>query len=275
MFRLISAAVSASALLAACGAADAESVTLDDVLAAEIRADDSARDVYRRPKETLAFFGVEPTMTVGEYGPGGGWYTRVLAPWVAETGTYVAITADVELFGVTDPEALANAKAWPTAFPAQAAEWTGVDAASLVAIESDEPTDAVAGELDAILVFRGMHGLVRREIADSVIADFYDLLKPGGVVGVVQHRASEDAPRDYVNGTNGYLKQSEVIALYESEGFDFVGDSDLNANPNDPANHEGGVWTLPPTLRYGDENRAEYEAIGESNRMTLLFRKPA
>lgn len=129
--------------------------------------------------------------------------------------------------------------------------------------------------LDAMLIFRGLHGLTSREMVDSLLGDTWNLLKPGGVIGVVQHRAKEDAPRDYAQGGFGYLKQSEIIAIFESEGFELVGTSEVNANAKDPANHEGGVWTLPPTLRYGDENKAEYEAIGESDRMTLLFKKPA
>ena len=132
----------------------------------------------------------------------------------------------------------------------------------------------MAGTLDAVLVFRSMHGLVRREMADSVASDAYDLLKPGGVVGLVQHRAKEDAPHSYTRGQNGYLKQSELIAMFESQGFDLAETSDINANANDTADHEGGVWTLPPVLRYGEENKEAYLAIGESDRMTLLFRKP-
>ena len=236
----------ALALLPAAGlnAAHHEGDALTKVLKADYRADDKARDVYRHPAETLAFFGIEPGMAVGEYGPGGGWYTRVLAPFIPDT------------------------------FPGRVAEWTGLGADSINAIEIDEAPDW-QGKLDAVLTFRGFHGLARQDLADETIAHFYGLLKPGGIVGVVQHRASEDAPYDYTRGHNGYLKQSEVIAMFESEGFELVKSSEINANENDTADHDGGVWSLPPTLRHGDKDKARYTAIGESDRMTLVFRKPA
>ncbi len=267
----------ALALLPATGlnAAHHEGDALKKILKADYRADDKARDAYRHPAETLTFFGIEPGMAVGEYGPGGGWYTRVLAPWIAPEGTYVGINADVERYMANaSDERKARAKAFPETFPGRVAEWTGLDADSINAIEIDEAPDW-QGKLDAVVTFRGFHGLARQDLADETIAHFYGLLKPGGIVGVVQHRAAEDAPYDYTRGHNGYLKQSEVIAMFESEGFEFVKDSDVNANPNDTADHDGGVWSLPPTLRHGDKDKERYTAIGESNRMTLVFRKPA
>ena len=256
-------------------AAHHEGDALKTVLAADYRADDRARDAYRHPAETLAFFGITPDMAVGEYGPGGGWYTRVLAPWIAPVGTYVGINADVERYMANaDAERQARAKAFPETFPGRVAEWTGVDAGRINAIEIDEAPDW-QGKLDAVLTFRGFHGLARQDLTDETIAHFYGLLKPGGIVGVVQHRAREDAPYDYTRGHNGYLKQSEVIAMFESEGFELVKTSEINANPKDTADHDGGVWSLPPTLTHGDEDRDRYLAIGESDRMTLVFRKPA
>jgi predicted methyltransferase len=252
-----------------------ETTDLGKVLAAEYRDDDRARDEYRHPAETLAFFGITPDMAVGEYGPGGGWYTRVLAPWIAPAGTYVGINADVERYMANaDAERQARAKAFPKTFPGRAAEWTDVDATRVHAVEIDEAPDW-QGKLDAVLTFRGLHGLAREDLTDETIAHFYGLLKPGGIVGVVQHRAREDAPYDYSRGHNGYLKQSEVIAMFESEGFELVKTSEINANPKDMANHDGGVWSLPPTLTHGDTDRERYVAIGESDRMTLVFRKPA
>lgn len=254
---------------------EGKSVSLSDVLASDIRDDDRARDVYRHPAETLEFFGITPDMVIGEYSPGGGWYTRVLAPYVSETGTYVAVNTDVDLYMAgADADRMAAAKAFPETFPKNVEEWTGIPAENITAYEIDEAPEGAAESLDAILVFRALHGLTSREMVDSTLGDAWDLLKPGGIVGVVQHRAKEDAPRDYAQGAKGYLKQSEVIAIFESEGFEFVKSSEINANANDPADHEGGVWTLPPVLRFGDENKEEYEAIGESDRMTLLFRKP-
>ena len=246
-----------------------------DILAADYRADDRARDEYRNPSETLKFFGIKPGMTVGEYGPGGGWYTRVLAPLVSDKGTYVAIGADVERYHATaDDERKARLKAFPDSFPGRVTEWTGIDAEKIAAVEIDEAPDW-AGKLDAVVTFRGFHGLARKDMTDETIAHFYGMLKPGGIVGIVQHRADEDAPYDYTRGHNGYLKQSEVIAMFESEGFELVKDAEINANPKDTADHDGGVWSLPPTLRHGDKDKDRYLAIGESDRMTLVFRKPA
>lgn len=246
------------------------------ILAADIRDEDRARDQYRHPAETLEFFGIEPDMTVGEYSPGGGWYTRVILPYVAEDGQYVAVNADVETYMAgSDEERMASAKAFPETFPGRASEWTGIPAEKIMAVEIDEAPEDMAESLDAMLVFRSLHGMTSREMVDSMLGDTWALLKPGGIVGVVQHRAPEDASYDYTQGGKGYLKQSEVIAIFESEGYELVDTSEINANAKDTADYEGGVWTLPPTLRYGDDNREEYEAIGESDRMTLLFRKPA
>ena len=248
---------------------------LDDVLASDIRTDDAARDVFRHPKETLEFFGVTPDMKVGEYSPGGGWYTRILLPLVSDDGSYAAIAADAEgYFASAGQERIDRAKTFVGTFPATAAEWTGVDAANIAALEIDEPTEADLESFDAILYFRALHGLAMRDMVDSTLASTYDLLKPGGVVGVVQHRAEADAPHEYTRGTKGYLKQDEVIAMFEAQGFAFVAASEVNANPADTNDYEAGVWTLPPTLTEGDVNKEAYLAIGESDRMTLLFQKP-
>lgn len=276
MHRVILTALALILLPVAPSDADNHGSTgIGELLAADYREEDRGRDQYRHPAETLAFFGLTPDMVIGEYGPGGGWYTRVLAPWVAPAGTYVGINADVERYMANaSPERQARAKAFPETFPSRVAEWTGVDAARVHALEVDEAPDW-QGKLDAVLTFRGLHGLAREDLADETIAHFYGLLKPGGIVGVVQHRADEDAPHDYTRGHNGYLKQSEVIAMFESEGFELVKTSEINANPMDSANHDSGVWALPPTLRNGDTDRERYLAVGESDRMTLVFRKPA
>ena len=279
-FKSSLAALSLSAILMSGTALAHEhgkpTTALETAISADIRAEDTARDQFRNPAETLAFFGIKPDMAVGEYGPGGGWYTRILLPLVAEDGQYVALNADVERYmaGVDDEERIARAKAFPETFPARAAEWTGIDAEKVLAFEVDETPEEAAGTMDAVVIFRSMHGLWRRNMADDTIRHFHGLLKPGGVVGLVQHRAKADAPYDYVQGANGYLKEEQIIKLFEAEGFELVASSDVNANPADDANWDGGVWSLPPTLRHGDTDRAKYEAIGESDRMTLLFRKP-
>ncbi len=275
-FSLVTAGLASLLMLAAtpADAAHHGSKPIKDVLAADYREADRGRDGYRHPAETLEFFGITQDMTVGEYGPGGGWYTRVIAPFVSGKGTYVAINADVESYHAgADAERNAQRKLFPQNFPGRVAEWTGIDAASVAAVEVDEAPDW-AGKLDAIVTFRGLHGLARKDLTDETIAHFYGLLKPGGVVGVVQHRAKEDAAYDYTRGHFGYLKQSEVIAMFESEGFELAASSEINANEKDSANWEKGVWTLPPTLTLGDTDKAKYEAIGESDRMTLKFVKP-
>ena len=250
--------------------------SLASVIVSEKRADDASRDEYRHPAETLEFFGIKPDMKVGEYSPGSGWYTRILAPYIAETGTYAAINTDVDAYmaGASE-ERMTAAKSFPETFPSKVTEWTGLDASKIKAFEIDEAPEGEVGTYDSILVFRALHGLAGKELVDSMLADTYSLLKPGGTVGVVQHRAKEDASYDYTRGTKGYLKQSQVIAMFESQGFELVKASEINANPKDTADYEAGVWTLPPVLTLKDENTETYAEIGESDRMTLLFRKPA
>lgn len=246
--------------------------TLYNVLAADFRAEDRARDRYRHPAETLDFFRVEPGMTVAEFGPGGGWYTRVLAPYIAPRGRYIAVNADSSS-RTLDAEQRARVDSWPQRFAASVEEWTGVPAASVTAFESDEAPESVAGTVDRILIFRSLHGLRNGNIADSELRRLRAMLADDGLVGVVQHRAPETETWERSNGSRGYLKQSDVIKLFELNGFELVSTSEINANPNDPANWDRGVWTLPPILTLGDENRDRYVAIGESDRMTLLFRK--
>ena len=247
--------------------------TLEEVLAHERRNEDRARDQYRHPAETLAFFQVEPTMAVAEYGPGGAWYTRVLAPWIMPQGTYIAFNGDSDARTYDNRAQEARAKGWTETFKNALAEGMGVEADSVVAFETDEMPEDVAGTVDRVLIFRSMHGLANGNTADDVLDAAYTMLKPDGMVGVVQHRAPEGASFADYSPAPGYMKTEQVVAIFEANGFELVDSSEVNANPKDPANWEGGVWTLPPVLRYGDENREEYLAIGESDRMTLLFKK--
>ena len=246
---------------------------LQAILDDQSRADDKARDVYRHPVQTLTFFGVKPEQTVVEYGPGGGWYTRVLVPYLAESGKYVAINADSSTTNFPDRAREARSKGWPESFPDTAAKWTGVDAKKILAFESDELPDDMKGKVDRILIFRSLHGMLNGNRADSELRALREMLADDGMVGVVQHRAKPDAPYAMSNGSKGYLKQSSVVALFELNGFELVSESEINANPKDMANYPGGVWTLPPVLGSGETDKAKYEAIGESDRMTLLFKK--
>ncbi len=223
-----------------------------------------ARDQYRHPLETLSFFGVEPNDTVVEIWPGGGWYAEILAPYLAQGGgTYYAAAPERGLAGVrrlmeANPSLYGQARI--ATFPAR------------------QPTDTRVpdGSADVVLTFRNVHNWMMGDnpFAEDAFRQMYAMLKPGGTLGIVDHRLpeSEDSARER---TSGYLKVSTVRRLAEAAGFRFVGASEVNANPRDTANHANGVWSLPPTLRGGDADREKYVAIGESDRMTLKFVKPA
>lgn len=250
--------------------------TLDEVLAHERRDADRARDQYRNPKETLEFFGVEPSMTVAEFSPGGAWYSRVLAPYLMPQGKYLAFNGDSDAQTYRSRAAEARSKGWTESIKSEIAEVMGVAPAAVTAFEIDEMPEGVAGTVDRVLIFRSMHGLNIGNQADAVLKAARVMLKDDGMVGVVQHRAPEGASYgDYGARQRGYMRTADVVAIFQANGFELVSASEINANPNDPANWEGGVWTLPPVLGTGanDPRRDEYLAIGESDRMTLLFRK--
>lgn len=257
-------AAAAAITIAAPSAAQDHSV--ETVLAQPHRDDDRARDQYRHPAETLAFFGVESGMTVVEYGPGGGWYTRVLVPYIAPHGSYIAVDRDR---GPVEE----GTQGWGEQFSAAVTASGLAPNGNVAAFELDEIPESAVGTADRVLIFRSLHGMIGGNRADAELRAIRTLLADDGMVGVVQHRASEGAPFEYVNGSRGYLRQSDVVRLFELNGFELVDSSEINANPNDPSNWERGVWTLPPTFALGDENRDTYAAIGESDRMTLLFRK--
>lgn len=222
-----------------------------------------ARDKYRNPVETLSFFGVKPTDTVVEIFPGRGWYSEILAPYLAGRGTYYVAAPDRGLNGfralvTANPQLYGSAKLaiFPVTDPLQA----GVP----------------AGSADVVLTFRNVHNWLMGEqpYGEEAFRQMYAMLKPGGVLGIEEHRLPEtaDSAREK---SSGYLKVSTVRRLAEQAGFRFVGSSEVNANPRDTADHPEGVWTLPPTLRLGDKDREKYLALGESDRMTLKFVKPA
>lgn len=256
--------------------AEAAAPTLAEVLAHSRRDGDRARDQYRNPVETFEFFRVEPTMTVAEYAPGGAWYTRVLAPWLMAKGKYIAFNIDSDTLTFRDRAAEARAKGWSESFARALAESMGTDPSTFPAFETDEIPEGVAGTVDRVLIFRSMHGLNNSNQADHVLKAARVMLKDDGLVGVVQHRAPEGASYDdYGAIQRGYMRTEDVIAIFAANGFELVEQSEINANPRDPANWENGVWTLPPVLATGEDDprRAEYLSIGESDRMTLLFRK--
>ena len=270
---LILAAALAALAVPSVPAVAQSSAALEQALAHERRADDRARDTWRHPAETLAFFQIEPGMTVVDYMPAGGWYTRVIVPYLGAQGSYIALNPELhpELTGYWDMYRGTAAK-----FPAEAREWVGEGHAKVIGANTDDDLAALAGTADRALIFREIHNMRRFGWLHDSLVTMRRLLKDDGLLGVVQHRAKADAPVDYILGDNGYQREEDVIKLFEAYGFELVDKSEVNANPADPANWEGGVWTLPPGYRgapEGSARRAELDKVGESDRMTLLFRK--
>ncbi|MFB0612777.1 class I SAM-dependent methyltransferase [Aurantiacibacter poecillastricola] len=251
-------------------------VNLESVLNHPRREEDRARDQYRNPVETLEFFGVEPGMTVVDYMPATGWYSRVLIPYLGSEGKYIGLNPELhpELTGYWDMYRDAATK-----IPSDARGWVGDEGAEVIGLNTDdEALQSHAGTADRVLIFREVHNMRRFGWMHDTLVAARTLLKDDGLLGVVQHRADADAPADYVLGDNGYLREQDVIGLFEAYGFELVARSDINANPSDPADWEGGVWSLPPSYRgaaEGSEERTRRAQIGESDRMTLLFRKRA
>ena len=247
----------------------------DPALAAAIadprRAEDRARDVFRKPAETLSFFQVGPAMKVGEYAPGGGWYSRLLGLYLGPKGKLVGLYFN-PVAGPFDDKRQQGIRDGAAKYPADVAGWSGQPAERFAAMTLEAVPEAEKGTFDRIIVARMMHNLMRWNIADSEIKAMRALLKDGGMIGIEQHRAKPGAPYAYADGSNGYLREADVIKFMEVHGFEFVGQSEANANPKDTADHPKGVWELPPTL---GTKREELKAIGESDRMTLLFRKRA
>lgn len=244
-------------------------------VASPLRDKDKARDQYRRPAQTLEFFQVAPDMKVGEYAPGGEWYSRLLGLYLGPKGKLVGLYFD-PTSGAFNERAQQGIRDGAAKYPADVAAASGLPAERFSAMTLEKLPDAEKGTFDRILVMRMMHNLMRWNIADREIKAMRDLLKPDGMIGIEQHRARADAPYAYSDGSKGYLREADVIKFMEVNGFTYVGKSEANANKKDPANWEGGVWTLPPMMRGAkDEDKARLQAIGESDRMTLLFRKRA
>lgn len=256
---------------------------LVDILAHERREGDRARDEFRHPMDTIAFFGLEPDMTIAEALPGGGWYTRILLPYVAGDGRYVALNyqEDVwaQMYGENwNEESQAEVRNWPETAPAALAENGPVSADAISAYMLDAIPASEDGQGDAVLFIRALHHLNRfgSEHMDVALGEVHDFLKPGGMVGVVQHRAPADETDERASGDRGYMREADVIAAFERNGFELAESSDINANPADTADYERGVWMLPPS-NGGDsegEDVPPLQSVGESDRMTLRFVKP-
>ncbi len=247
----------------------ANTPAMQQALAADNRAEDRARDAWRHPAETLAFFQVEPGMTVADYMPAGGWYTRVLVPYLGAQGRYIGLTPDP---AAADSERFGEYFGKLSGQLEDARGGWNLNGAPVSVHASQDLPEALKGSADRVLIFREMHNLLRSGAMYTELTRMRDLLKDDGMLGIVQHRAKADAPASYTTGANGYLREDDVVALVEAHGFELVGKSEINANPKDSADHEGGVWQLPPSL--SGKNEA-LRAVGESDRMTLLFRKRA
>ncbi|MGE7137318.1 class I SAM-dependent methyltransferase [Luteibacter sp. NPDC031894] len=220
-----------------------------------------ARDAYRHPAETLTFFGIRPDMTVIEIWPSGGWFTEILAPYLNENGHYIAAV----------PPGSKSAVALKKKFGFDKAHYGH---AGFVEFDDKKPNLGAPGSADMVLTFRNVHNWAADGNADAMFKAFYTVLKPGGVLGVEDHRADKGKKLDEVVNS-GYLPTDYVIKLATDAGFKLDGQSEVNANPKDNHDHPKGVWTLPPTLELKDQDKAKYMAIGESDRMTLRFVKPA
>lgn len=232
------------------------------------RAEDRARDQHRHPAETLAFFHVGPHMKVGEYSPGGGWYSRLLGHYLGGEGQLVGLYNN-PLTATADPARQQRLRDAAAGFGAEVAGYTGLPADRFSGLTLDKAAEQ-KGTFDRILVIRVMHNIMRAGIADTEIRAMRELLKDDGLIGIVQHRARADAPWSYANGTRGYVKQQDIIDFMRLQGFELVASSEVNANPMDTADHPEGVWEMPPTLA---TKREDLKGKGESDRMTLLFKK--
>lgn len=257
------------------GAGNAAATALDAAIAGNWRdPKNAARDAYRHPRDTLAFFGVQPGQTVVEITPGsGGWYTEILAPYVRGQGSYTAAMVDPMAVNEGRPRdfmqgGLDGLKTRLAANPAQYGD------ARVALFDPKAPQFGAPGSVDVVLTFRNVHNWTGGGLAEGYFKAFHTALKPGGTLGVVDHRARPGTDAETMR-KSGYLTEDVVIKLATDAGFVLEARSEINANPKDDADHPNGVWTLPPTNRHDPEDAAQYAEIGESDRMTLRFRKPA
>lgn len=264
--KLLTASIISASLLTACASATPEPSQLTQAIASDQRSDNNkARDIYRHPKETLEFFGFNSSMTVVEITPGGGWYTEILAP---------ALKGKGKLYGAHYPDTgednyYSNSRKKLEQKLASNDIYSEVELTNFV--PRQESTLAPKGTADLVLTFRNLHNW-KEDGTLQVFKDAYTALKKGGVLGVVEHRMPENQNFSE-NMSSGYFPEALAVKLALEAGFTLADSSDINANPKDSAKHPKGVWTLPPVLRLGDEDKAKYLAIGESDRMTLKFIK--
>jgi predicted methyltransferase len=225
-----------------------------------------ARDPIRHPVQELEFLGIKPTMTVVEIWPESGYWTEILAPYLRDRGHYIAAGVPRSV----SPGFAKAVDAFQAKLDANKARYGDVKVTDLYKGFYDI---APPGSADRVLTFRNLHNWMAGGWADDAFAAFYKALKPGGILGVEEHRGRDDQPQDPL-AKSGYVRQDYTIAMARKAGFELVGSSELNANPKDTKDYPEGVWTLPPTYTLGDKDRAKYEAIGEADNFVLKFRKP-
>lgn len=226
------------------------------------------RDRYRHPYETLKFLGIKPTMTIAEIWPGGdAYYAESVGQYVALDGQYIAVVPSLH---PTSASAIRNNERLAYRFD----NFEDLFESPITTDMSKGDYDfAQASSLDMVLTFRNYHNWLQGGYAEEVLAAFMKALKPGGRLGIIEHRL-DGSPHENMGEWGGYMAQSHLIELVEAAGFKLVATSEVNANPKDTKDHPAGVWSLPPTLRLGEKDREKYMAIGESDRMTILFEKP-
>lgn len=228
--------------------------------------ENSARDQYRHPRQTLQFFGLRPNQTLIEITPGNGWYSELLAPLLKDKGRYIAAVQSP----ATGDNARKSEEKLKQKFAADPAHY---GKAKVIEFDPQTPVFGKPASVDTVLTFRNVHNWVMADDAPAMFKAFYTVLKSGGTLGVVDHRAKDDASEESIKDS-GYLPTAYVVKLATDAGFVLAGSSEINANPKDTKDYEHGVWTLPPSYTLGDQDRAKYAAIGESDRMTLRFIKP-
>jgi predicted methyltransferase len=249
---------------------DAESsAALQRVIASDHRSQaNRARDTHRHPRQTLEFFGIQPDWTVVEVWPGGGWYTEILAPLLRERGRLYAAQLDP----AAGDYARGVVEGYRTKLANRPDLYDRVTVTTLAA--GAKEAIAPAESADLAVTFRNLHNWMMFGTEREVLAQIHAALKPDGILGIVEHRGDPKIPQD-PKALSGYVNEAFAIELIEAAGFELIARSEVNANPKDTKNYEKGVWTLPPTLAAGDQDRERYAAIGESDRFTLKFRKVA
>jgi predicted methyltransferase len=259
------------ALIAAGCASPPQSSSMDAALGGSQRTDkERARDVYRHPAQTLAFFDLEPGQHVLEIAPGGGWYTAILAPYLHDQGELVEAE-----YTSTDESARAEEQSMDAALAKRLAATPKVYGNVIVGtLQAGRFSGFDArGQFDRVLTFRNIHNWMKDGEIDDNLRAFFAALKPGGVLGVEEHRANPGTSVQQMIDT-GYVTEAYVVEHARAAGFTLAASSEINANPRDTKDYPHGVWSLPPTYQGGDADRARFAAIGESDRMTLKFVKP-